>query len=185
MGTLYIVYCHTNTINGKKYIGLTSQTPNERWRKGTRGYNDNFIKDVRKYGWDNFNHDILMENLTKSEAETAERMFISKYDTTNELKGYNIDLGGIYGNVFSKCHKKRISNGRKGMTFSESHRKNLSIAHIGNKSAIRKQVKCVETENIYESVNEAERVTKVNAKNISAVCLGKRRIAGGYHWQYV
>lgn len=36
----------------------------------------------------------------------------------------------------------------------------------------------------YESLSEASRQTKINAQNISAVCLGKNKSAGGYKWAY-
>jgi len=36
----------------------------------------------------------------------------------------------------------------------------------------------------YESLSEASRQTKINAQNISAVCLGKNKSAGGYKWTY-
>ena len=38
---------------------------------------------------------------------------------------------------------------------------------------------------IYESSCEASRKLKINQSNISACCLGKRKIAGGYHWKYI
>ena len=36
----------------------------------------------------------------------------------------------------------------------------------------------------YESLSEAARQTKINAQNISSVCLGKNKSAGGYIWKY-
>ena len=36
----------------------------------------------------------------------------------------------------------------------------------------------------YESLSEAARQTKINAQNISSVCLGKNKSAGGYVWKY-
>ena len=44
---------------------------------------------------------------------------------------------------------------------------------------------CIETGTIYESSCEASRKLKINQSNISACCLGKRKIAGGYHWKYI
>ena len=47
----------------------------------------------------------------------------------------------------------------------------------------KKKVMCVETQIIYESIAEAERLTGI--KNIICCCKGKRKKAGGYHWRYV
>ena len=55
---------------------------------------------------------------------------------------------------------------------------------IGNKC---KLVKCIETDIIYRSVQEAERQTGINHRHISGCCLGRygHKTAGGYHWKYV
>ena len=45
-----------------------------------------------------------------------------------------------------------------------------------------KSVICIETGIVYESVAEATRQTGIT--HITDVCKGKRKIAGGYHWQY-
>ena len=47
--------------------------------------------------------------------------------------------------------------------------------------------KCISAYGIetkYDSINEASRVTGVAASNISAVCNGKRKTAGGYRWEF-
>ena len=181
----YCVYCHQNKINGKRYIGITCQKPEDRWRNGTK-YTENksFTKDILSFGWHNFTHEILYTGISKEEAESKERLLIKEYDTTNPDKGYNMDFGGIKGVEFSDTHKIRISNALKGKTKSDTHKQSLSKSHIGNKSAVRKKVICIETNEIFESINEAERQTEVCAKNISAACLGKRNSAGGFHWEF-
>ena len=81
----YIVYMHTSP-SGKRYIGITSKNPPEkRWLNG-RGYRNEYIKNViQKYGWDNFEHEILFNCLTKSEAEQKENRH-SVYNRWNEDK---------------------------------------------------------------------------------------------------
>ena len=58
---MYTVYQHKNKINGKIYIGITSKDPEKRW--GHNGYNykssSYFYSAIQKYGWDNFEHNIL------------------------------------------------------------------------------------------------------------------------------
>ena len=60
----YMVYRHT-APNGKMYVGITSQGSIRRWRNGN-GYSHNkhFDSAIRKYGWNNFKHEILLDNLT-------------------------------------------------------------------------------------------------------------------------
>lgn len=47
----YTIYMHKNKINGKIYIGQTSQEPKKRWDNG-RGYIDcsRFYNAILKYG---------------------------------------------------------------------------------------------------------------------------------------
>ena len=95
----WTVYVHENKINGKKYVGITSKTnPNDRWRNG-RGYDGSpqFYNAIRKYGWDNFNHIIVVNSVTKNEACNIEIMLISALNTRNSEYGYNFYIGGTAG----------------------------------------------------------------------------------------
>lgn len=90
----YVVYMHTNKINNKKYIGATRLSVKERWRDG-KGYKTQvFGRAIEKYGWENFTHEILFENLSKEEAETKEKELIAQYKTRESDYGYNIAVGG-------------------------------------------------------------------------------------------
>ena len=48
----WIIYKHTNNVNGKVYVGQTKQAIKERWRNG-KGYKNNlyFYNSIQKYGW--------------------------------------------------------------------------------------------------------------------------------------
>lgn len=104
----YCIYCHTNKINGKKYIGQTKQKPENRWVNG-KGYKNctYFYNAIQKYGWDNFEHKILYDNLTLEEANQLEKELIAKYDTMNPEKGYNLRTGGK-NSLLSEESKKKI-----------------------------------------------------------------------------
>ena len=49
----YLIYKHTNKINGKSYIGQTSRSINERLNEHLKS-DSVFGKALRKYGIENF-----------------------------------------------------------------------------------------------------------------------------------
>lgn len=148
---MYTVYQHRNKINGKVYIGITMQTPEQRWRHG-EGYKSSphFYAAIQKYGWDNFEHNILFQNLTKEEACKKEQELIAKYNSMNREYGYNSTSGGdifvmneetkqkisrsLMGNKNGLGHpcseekKKKISEAQKGRHLTEEHKQKLSEA---------------------------------------------------------
>lgn len=89
------VYIHINKINNKKYIGITSENdPNKRWKNGLGYKKQIFYNAIQKYGWNNFQHKILYQNLTEMEAKQKEVELIAFYKTNNNLYGYNQTRGG-------------------------------------------------------------------------------------------
>jgi hypothetical protein len=66
----WCVYYHRNKINGKYYVGISKNTK-QRWSSNGRQYvgSRHFWKAIQKYGWDNFDHVILIENLEKEQAK--------------------------------------------------------------------------------------------------------------------
>ena len=93
----YCVYAHINKINGKMYIGMTKYgyNPNIRWQDG-KGYKNcrYFYSAIEKYGWNNFDHEIIANHLTLLEANHFEELLINKLETTNPDRGYNLKFGG-------------------------------------------------------------------------------------------
>lgn len=123
MNDNYCVYMHTSPSN-KKYIGITSQNPERRWRKNGEGYKDHlyFWRAIQKYGWDNFSHEILYTNLTKEEAEQKEIELIAFYNSNNENYGYNMSVGG--------------ESGSKGYKYTDEQKKHMSEIHKGEKNGM-------------------------------------------------
>jgi group I intron endonuclease len=93
----HCVYMHRNKINGKKYIGQAKGNPENRWKKGYKGCTC-FYNAIKKYGWNNFEHLILLDDLTIDEANICEKEFIKLLKTTDRQYGYNIQYGGKNGN---------------------------------------------------------------------------------------
>lgn len=127
----YCVYIHTNNTNGKMYVGQTCVKPEKRWNSG-KGYKDNtyFWNAIQKYGWDNFEHEIMASNLTKEEADNFERLLIQKLDLLNPNNGYNLQDGGSNGRP-SEISKVNISNAAKKRNQNPEWRRRQSESHIG------------------------------------------------------
>lgn len=149
---MHTVYQHKNKINGKVYIGITSQKPEQRW--GSQGCNykssPHFYSAIQKYGWDNFEHNILFTDLTKEQACLKEQALIKEYNSINREFGYNSTSGGdiftmneetkqkisqaMIGNQNGLGHpcseekKEKIGNAQKGRKFTEEHKQKLSEA---------------------------------------------------------
>lgn len=120
----FIIYKHTNKINGKSYIGQTCQDPARRWREDGSGYKDSplFWKAIQKYGWENFTHEILEEELSQSEANLREQYWIAYYNTYGEnANGYNLTPGG--NNYMKELWKNSEYKEKMKHSFSESRKK--------------------------------------------------------------
>lgn len=118
---LYCVYVHRNTVNNKRYVGITSKTnPKERWGRAGNGYynNKHFYASIQKYGWSAFEHTIIAERLTVDEACALEQELIDKYHSNNPLFGYNVCAGGET-NILPPEVLDKISKKNKGRIMSD------------------------------------------------------------------
>ena len=264
----YCVYIHTNLINGKMYVGQTiyGNNPNLRWLNG-EGYKTctSFYRAIQKYGWNNFNHEIIANNLTVNEANYFEELLIDKLNTRNSNNGYNLKSGGSHGKHSEETKKKiskinkgqlvgeknpmygirqffteeirnKISKANKGRHFSEEHKAKLSESlkgernpmygkhpseqtiqkmkesHRGEKNPMygkvhtkeskdkisqarkgknvgsshpkARKVICLETNEIYGTIQEASKKTNIHFVCIVHCCKGEQKTTGGFHWKY-
>lgn len=130
----WCVYKHTNKINGKVYIGITSDNPESRWANGKKyKCNKHFTSAINEYGWDGFKHEVLCTGLSKEEAIEEEICLICAYRSADREFGYNISLGGVGGVAVSEetREKMRISasgekNANYGKPKSEETKRKLS-----------------------------------------------------------
>ena len=119
----FIIYRATNLVNGKVYIGFTT---NFSARKGGHKFDSKtkdtkFCKAIRKYGWDNFEWDIILMSWDREHCLAAEAALIKSYDSINA--GYNIHSGGRVG---ATHHGE--TNGMFGRTHSDATKRSLSEA---------------------------------------------------------
>lgn len=190
----YCVYCHTNKQNGKKYIGITGQKPEKRWRNGL-GYKtqQRFWNAIQLHGWHAFTHEILYTDLTKEEAEELEIQLIAKYETQNPMKGYNIAAGGnattgFLGHRHTEESRKKMSESHKRIAKSEKWKeqfmeKEKVIGRLKGKGCL--PVQCIETGVIYYCMQKAGEFAGVCSDSIKNCCNGVSKTAGGFHWQRV
>lgn len=188
----WVVYAHTLKSDGRKYIGQTNDI-HARWKPSAYKTCVKFYNAIQEYGWENFTHEILYDNLTLEEANQLEEQLIAQYDTINN--GFNLDSGGL-NHLHSQETKQKMSDTRKGVPKSEEHKKAISEAlkkyqrtpeHNRNNQLAqhRKEVQCIETGIIYESLADAERKTGILGETISRNCRGKQKSASGYHWRFI
>lgn len=130
----YTVYIHTFP-NEKKYVGVTGQRPEDRWRNGN-GYQGQplIYRAILKYGWDNISHDVYSAGLSRDAAYEMEKELIAKYDTTNPDKGYNNSIGGVGGSLgatLSQTARENISKGHVGLKHSDETKRKISEGRKG------------------------------------------------------
>lgn len=185
---MYKVYAHINIINGKVYIGQTSQKLERRWRDG-RGYLTGvFSRAIKRYGWDNFNHIILHTNLTKEQANYFETLYIKFYKAIS--LSYNITDGGegTIGDHTPKTeeHRRKIGNALRGKPKSEEAKSKMRANHHHSlDTVIYKYSKDGMYICKYDTIVLAAKDNNVAPTHISRCAKGKRPSAGGYVWKYV
>lgn len=192
----YCVYIHTFP-NGKVYVGITCTAPERRWRADGSGYRKQPViyHAIKKYGWENVNHEIVASNLTKDEACKFEMLLIDKLKSNRHEFGYNVDNGGQTSGSHSpetleKMRKSMLGekNHNYGKDFSKETREKLSLSHKGKKTGAdnpaAKSVMCIETGEIFPTTVSAAKAVNVSRGTICSCLLGRSKTAGGYHWKY-
>lgn len=116
------IYCFTNKVNGKKYVGQTRNGVDRRAYEHQRSaktpsdssYDQVFHRAIRKYGWDNFILTVLADNIDNQEdLDYLEDYFIQYYQTLTPQHGYNARTGGRYYSLISpeSIHKMCMAKG--------------------------------------------------------------------------
>ena len=185
---IWCVYVHISPSN-KYYVGITSQKPEKRW-KGGSGYKNNihFYRAIKKYGWNNFQHEIIASNLTKQEAENFEIILIYKLKSNNKNFGYNVSAGGgtldislcneknsMYGKHHSDESRKKISDARKEYYNKLGYKNFRPIYQFSLDGVLLRE---------FHSVKEACEELELNESTVSRSCARVINTAYGYIWVY-
>ena len=147
---MYTIYCHTNTINGKMYVGQTKKTMEERWKqhiKDSRYRDFYFYRALREYGNNCWIHEVL-EICSPQIANHSEAWWVDALDTFNN--GYNsirpdpdnkhyemsesvkrkISIGNK-GKIITNETKLKMGKSQKGRIHTEETKNKISQAHKG------------------------------------------------------
>lgn len=198
----YCVYIHTSP-SGKRYVGQTKLKPEYRWGKDGNHYlqikngkyaQPAFAYAILKYGWENFDHEIIAGNLTKEEADNFEKLLIEKLNTMNPKCGYNLREGGHSSHI-SEETKRKISKALKGNIILDSTRKKLSDSmkgkRMGADSPYAKKIVQYDVQGnlikVWGSISDAARELNVNVANIAKCCNKAddvHKTCGGYIWRF-
>ena len=155
----YCIYCYTNNINGKKYIGQSKDVSRRCHPSNYKGC-QKFYYAIQKYGWENFTRTILEDNLTLEKANELEQYYIDLYNSIDN--GYNLKSGGL------NCEYSKES-----------------IKKMSDNCLSKRKIICIETKEVYDSAMEIEKTFGYANANIIACCKNKLITAYGYHWCYL
>lgn len=180
-----IIYCYTNSINGKKYVGQTTckeskRKKDHRYQAFTKKDNNPFQRAIRKYGWDFFDktYEVLEEHFDEDKRKLVEKLndrenYYMKKLNTMVPNGYNVNKAHMV-HIENRPNKeeisKKISQKLKGkVCYPQGQRKVINY----------------DTKEIFVSVSEAGRQYNIHHQSIYQSCIGKIDKAGGYKWCYI
>ena len=118
-----VVYLARNRINGKCYVGQTTQDSEVRFHQHRTRRNSRcraFAAALAKHGADVFEFSVLMKAATRSDLDQAEIRFIGEFNSMAP-NGYNVRAGGSAG-THTEATRLKISAGNKGKKQSVQQR---------------------------------------------------------------
>jgi group I intron endonuclease len=192
-----VIYCITNKINNKVYIGKTMSKPQYRWNRHIKDATSMkshayFHNALRKYGVDNFIFEIIDSALSKEDLNELEKYYISLADSRNSKYGYNLHRGGelggckegyFKGKQLSPEHKKSISDAHKKLTphpnsikalKERTHDHKPTKEHLEKLHKSKRKQVIDQFSNIFESATAAAHHYGFNRLSVNQVASGKR-----------
>lgn len=126
------VYIITNTVNNKKYIGITCRGYQERFKEhihdALNSSKSILHNAIRKHGPEAFTVELLESDIPDDKIEEFEKYYIQKFNTFyTDGFGYNMTEGGggMAGYKHTPEARRKISEKLKGHVFPESRNKKI------------------------------------------------------------
>lgn len=173
--SLNTIYCFTNKVNNKKYIGSTIQ-PNPKTRYNQHIYNARhensekydypLYQAIRKYGEENFDFDILEQiDCDEDEIRKIEQRYIVELNTLSP-NGYNQTLDTLHPRNDPKTYEK-MKNTKRELA--------RQVAEVDSQNNILE---------VWRSIVDCSEQIGLGEKNIAACCRGERHSTGGriFYW---
>lgn len=175
--------------------------PEYRWNHG-KGYREIdqpvFSRAIKKYGWDNFTHEILYTGLSEKDAKNIEISLIRQYKSLG--MSYNITDGGDGGRGLHNKRKKmsdetklKMSKSRKGLLAGNKnpmygrHETAPAYGKFGKEHPASKKVYQYDLLGNFikewDCLSDAQRHLNILVTHITACCNGRQKTAGGYIWK--
>ena len=180
------IYCISNLINNKKYIGQSIDIY-RRWaqEKKLKRLNEHLLRSMQKHGINNFKFEILVV-CQPDQLNDLEKYYIELYNTTDPDYGYNKTFGGdsAYHRVYrpmSQSQKDKISKANKGRKPTQQELENLRESKP-NREKSKKAVFCYENSKVYDSCKSAAIELNLNVDGVRR-CASKKLVStNGYHF---
>lgn len=188
-GTIYKI---TNLINGKQYVGQTTNSVLNRFADHCSEKRNRHISNaIKQYGKENFKVEEIATAFDKESLNNLEIYFVEKFNTMFP-NGYNHRAGGNQNGVCSQELKRKISKAKSGKSIPSlknriiSNNQRLQISKtLGGQKIVGVSL----TDNsiiIYETAHSTK-AHGHNPSNIVQICKkkGKRKISKGYTFFYL
>ena len=158
------MYFIQNLINGKRYVGQTTRTVEERFKEHAKA-DSHLGRAIRKYGVENFKYGVIKTCATAEELNYWEKYFIAALKTKSPI-GYNHTDGGDNGFTMSPETRAKLSAAGRGRKHSPESRAKMAAAHRGVKRS-------PETIAKMSAANKGKKLSAEHRAKISAAGRGR------------
>jgi len=130
-----VIYKITNKINGLIYIGQTTDMKRrlKEYKNGSKKLNKHrnymIMQEMYKYGFDNFEFEIIEYNIPLLLLNSREIFWIDKLQSRNSLIGYNSKTGGKGGEL-TEISKHKMAESSKNFKHTDEEKLKRSISII-------------------------------------------------------